>query len=70
VNGLIRLLRHLFGEDPPPRPSGHAPHPRHRARHRHHHEVDQEAGERRREVDEQVTDAADDGPAPTPHHGH
>jgi len=62
VNRLWRLLRHLFGEDPPPRPSGHVPN----RLHRHHHRQHEGEGE-----DDQVADAADDGPAPTTHHhGH
>ena len=67
MNRLLQLLRHLFGDDPPPRPVGHAPHP-HRGHHRHHH--DEEGDERRRQGDDQVADAADDGPAPGSHHGH
>ena len=62
MNRLWRLLRHLFGEDPPPRPTGHVPDRLHRHHHRHH--------EHEGEEDDQVADAADDGPAPTHHHGH
>ena len=62
MNRLWRLLRHLFGEDPPPRPSGHVPDRLHRGHHGHHGHDD--------EADDPVGDAADDGPAPTPHHGH
>lgn len=73
MNRLWRILHHLFGDDPPPRPTGHVPHGLHRGHHRQHgrghghHEHGDEAG---READEQVSDAADDGPAPTSHHGH
>jgi hypothetical protein len=62
VNRLGRLLRHLFGEDPPPRPTGHVPDRLHRGDHRHH--------EHEGEGEDPVADAADDGPPPTPHHGH
>lgn len=62
---LWRLLQHLFGEEPPPRPHPHS-HRRHTG-HRHRHEERDEEG--RRQADEQVADAADDGPAPPhPHH--
>ena len=63
MNRLWRLLRHLFGEDPPPRPTGHVPDRLHRGHHRHHENGD--------EADDLLADAADDGPTPTqPHHGH
>ena len=62
MNRLWRLLLHLFGDEPPPRPSGHVPDRLHRDHHRH-----QEHGD---EADDQVAGAADDGPAPAPHHGH
>ena len=63
---LWRLLHHLFGDEPPPRPTGHAP--RHTRGHRGHHH-DEEDEEARRQADDQVADAGD-GPSPTPHHGH
>jgi hypothetical protein len=65
VNRLWRLLHHLFGEPPPPRPTGHVPDRLHRGHHRHRHGG--EAGE-------EMPD--DDGPGPGPapdhhtHHGH
>ena len=65
MNRLWRLLHHLFGDPPPPRPSGHVPDRLHRGHHRHH-EDDEEA---RRQADDQVADAGD-GPAPASHHGH
>jgi hypothetical protein len=63
VNRLLRLLHHLFGDEPPPRPHGHGEHHR---RHGHHQGDD----EGRREAEDQVFEAADDGPAPSPPHGH
>lgn len=67
MNRLWRLLHHLFGDEPPPRPVGPGHH-HHQRRHRHRHdERDEEA---RRQADEQVADAADDGPAPPAHHAH
>lgn len=62
MNRLLRLLHHLFGEAPPPRPTGHVPDGLHRRRHGHGDEPGEQA------------DGADDGPAPAPapppHHGH
>ena len=61
MNRLWRLLQHLFGDEPPPRPAGHGHHHR-----RHGHGERDE--EERRQAEEQVADAADDAPAP--HHDH
>jgi hypothetical protein len=67
VNRLLRLLHHLFGDAPPPRPTGHVPHGLHRDEHRR--RPGQHGDER-----EEPADGADDGPAPAPapppHHGH
>ncbi len=63
MNRLWRLLTHLFGDEPPPRPLGHGHHHRW-------HGHDEAAEESRRQADEQVADAADDSPAPMPHHDH
>lgn len=63
MNRLWRLLHDLFGDEPPPRPAGHGHgHRRHAGEER-----DDEA---RRQAEEQIADAADDGPAPAPHHDH
>jgi hypothetical protein len=62
VNGLWRLLRRLFGEDPPPRPTGHVPDRLHRGHHRHDGDGDDA------DAEDRVADAADDRPAQ--HHGH
>lgn len=62
MNRLWRLLHHLFGDEPPPRPVGHG----HHGEHRGHGEDDEEA---RRQAEEQVADAVDDSPPPA-HHDH
>jgi len=65
----MRLLRHLFGDEPPPRPHPHS-HPRWHLGHRHRHEDhDDRVEELRRQGEEQVGDAADDASPPQPH-GH
>lgn len=70
MNRLLRLLHHLFGDDPPPRPTGHVPDRLHRGHHRQHGHGGHGHRGHDGEADDPVADAADDGPAPTSHHGH
>jgi hypothetical protein len=53
--GLWRLLQQLFGDEPPPRPTGGAPTPARRRRHRH-----GEPGEPEGEPGEDVAGVVDD----------
>lgn len=52
-----RVLHHLFGDDPPPRPEGHGHHWPHL--HRRHEEREERDEESRRASEEQVMDGAE-----------